>query len=111
MRLLGDPARNFLQRDRRTAGGIVSNLWAMPETQIVSRRFGRSKLRSVSRFSIGTDSPRNYLGVMFVGGPDTLEPDAADVGLALMYPEVPYGEVQPEADLPFVKDPWSLATV
>jgi len=48
---------------------------------------------------------------MFGGGPDTLEPDAADVGLALMYPEVPYGEVQPEADLPFVKDPWSLAMV
>ncbi len=39
---------------------------------------------------------------MFVGGPDTLEPgDTADVGLALMYPEVPYGEVQPEANLPY----------
>jgi hypothetical protein len=38
----------------------------------------------------------NYLGVMFVGGPDSMEPgDTANVKLALMYfPEYPYEEVQ-----------------
>jgi len=41
----------------------------------------------------------NYLGVMLVGGPDTMEPgDTADVKMALMYfPEQSYNEVQPGA--------------
>src|SRR5713226_141321 len=41
----------------------------------------------------------NYLGVMFVGGPDAIRPgETAEVSLALMYfPEEPYTEVQPEA--------------
>jgi len=45
----------------------------------------------------GNHLTENYLGVMFVGGPDTMEPgDAANVKLALMYfPEYPYEEVQP----------------
>ncbi|MFY9949373.1 MAG: hypothetical protein WA261_01745 [Candidatus Sulfotelmatobacter sp.] len=45
----------------------------------------------------GNRLTENYLGVMFVGGPDTMEPgDAANVKLALMYfPEYPYEEVQP----------------
>ncbi|MGA8300222.1 MAG: hypothetical protein WCB53_11905 [Terriglobales bacterium] len=57
-----------------------------PQTQRVAIRDG-------NRFT------ENYLGVMFVGGPDTLEPgDTADVKLALMYfPEYPYEEVQPGA--------------
>ena len=59
---------------------------------------------------IGPDSQRvairegdrfteTYLGVMFVGGPETMEPgDAANVKLALMYfPEYPNEEVQPGA--------------
>jgi hypothetical protein len=101
--LLGDPARNFLQRDRRTAVGIVFNLWAMPETQIVSEEIRKIEVAE-QRVAIldGNRFTENYLGVMFVGGPDTLEPgDTADVGLALMYPEVPYGEVQPETALPY----------
>jgi hypothetical protein len=55
-----------------------------PQTQRVAIRDG-------NRFT------ENYLGVMFLGGPDTLEPgDTADVRLALMYfPEYPYEEVQP----------------
>jgi hypothetical protein len=54
-----------------------------PQTQRVAIRDG-------NRFT------ENYLGVMFVGGPDTLEPgETADVKLALMYfPEYPYDEVQ-----------------
>jgi hypothetical protein len=38
----------------------------------------------------------NYLGVMFVGGPDKMEPgDTAEVKLALMYfPEESYAQVQ-----------------
>lgn len=45
----------------------------------------------------GNRLTENYLGVMFVGGPDSMEPgDAANVKLALMYfPEYPYEEVQP----------------
>ena len=45
----------------------------------------------------GNRLTENYLGVMFVGGPDTMEPgDAANVKLALIYfPEYPYEEVQP----------------
>lgn len=39
----------------------------------------------------------NYLGVMFVGGPDKIEPgDTAEAKLALIYaPEEPYTDVQP----------------
>ena len=45
----------------------------------------------------GNRLTETYLGVMFVGGPDTMEPgDAANVKLALIYfPEYPYEEVQP----------------
>lgn len=45
----------------------------------------------------GNRLTENYLGVMFVGGPETIEPgDTANVKLALMYfPEYPYDEVQP----------------
>lgn len=44
----------------------------------------------------GNHLTENYLGVMFVGGPESMEPgDAANVKLALMYfPEYPYEEVQ-----------------
>lgn len=44
----------------------------------------------------GNVCKEKYLGVMFVGGPDAMEPgDTADVKLALMYfPEEPYNEVQ-----------------
>jgi hypothetical protein len=54
-----------------------------PESQRVAIREG-------NRFT------ERYLGVMFVGGPDTMEPgEAANVKLALMYfPEYPYDEVQ-----------------
>jgi len=47
----------------------------------------------------GNRMTENYLGVMFVGGPDAMEPgDTADVRMALMYfPEQPYDEVQPGA--------------
>ena len=47
----------------------------------------------------GNRCTENYLGVMFVGGPDKMEPgDTADVKLALMYaPENPYTDVQPGA--------------
>ena len=47
----------------------------------------------------GNHLTENYLGVMFVGGPDTMEPgDSAEVRMALMYfPEQPYDEVQPGA--------------
>jgi hypothetical protein len=55
-----------------------------PESQRVAIRGG-------NRFT------EKYLGVMFVGGPDAIEPgDSANVKLALMYfPEYPYDEVQP----------------
>ena len=45
----------------------------------------------------GNRLTENYLGVMFVGGPDSMEPgDVANVKLALMYfPEYPYEEIQP----------------
>jgi hypothetical protein len=47
----------------------------------------------------GNRLTENYLGVIFVGGPDTMEPgDTADVKPALMYfPEYPYDKVQPGA--------------
>jgi hypothetical protein len=55
-----------------------------PESQCVAIREGNRLME-------------NYLGVTFVGGPDSMEPgDAANVKLALMYfPEYPYEEVQP----------------
>ena len=45
----------------------------------------------------GNRLTENHLGVMFVGGPDTMEPgDTANVKLALMYfPEYLYEEVRP----------------
>ena len=45
----------------------------------------------------GNRLTENYLAVIFVGGPESMEPgDAANVKLALMYfPEYPYEEVQP----------------
>jgi hypothetical protein len=47
----------------------------------------------------GNRLTENYLGVMFVGGPDAMEPgDTANIKLALMYfPKYPYEEVQPGA--------------
>ena len=47
----------------------------------------------------GNRLTENYLGVMFVGGPDAMEPGhTANVKLALMYfPKYPYEEVQPGA--------------
>jgi hypothetical protein len=47
----------------------------------------------------GNRLTENYLGVMCVAGPETMEPgDTADVKMALMYfPEQPYTEVQPGA--------------
>jgi hypothetical protein len=47
----------------------------------------------------GKTVTENYLGIMFVGGPDILEPgESADVSLALMYfPEESYNEVVPGA--------------
>lgn len=44
----------------------------------------------------GNRLTESYLGVMFVGGPDAMEPgDTANVKLALMYfPKYPYEEVQ-----------------
>src|SRR3954471_11115529 len=50
----------------------------------------------------------NYLGVMFVGGPDTMEPgDAANVKLALMYfPGISYEEVRPGVTFTVHEGPW-----
>jgi len=77
-----------LTRGRRglSIGAYRPHIVMGPQTQRVAIRDG-------NRFT------ENYLGVMFVGGPDTLEPgDSADVRLALMYfPEYPYEEVQPGA--------------
>lgn len=77
-----------LARGRRGlgSGGYRPHIVMGPQTQRVAIRDG-------NRFT------ENYLGVMFVGGPDTLEPgETADVKLALMYfPEYPYDEVQPGA--------------
>ncbi len=44
----------------------------------------------------GNRLTENYLGVMFVGGPDAINPgESAEVRMALMYfPEEPYAEVQ-----------------
>ena len=58
---------------------------------VIGPQSQRVAIREGDRFT------ENYLGVMFVGGPDTMEPgDAANVKLALMYfPEYPYEEVQP----------------
>lgn len=77
-----------LTRGRRglSSGAYRPHIVMGPQTQRVAIRDG-------NRFT------ENYLGVMFVGGPDTLEAgDTADVRLALMYfPEYPYEEVQPGA--------------
>jgi hypothetical protein len=77
-----------LTRGRRglSSGAYRPHIVMGPQTQRVAIRDG-------NRFT------ENYLGVMFVGGPDTLKPgDTADVRLALMYfPEYPYEEVQPGA--------------
>lgn len=74
-----------LTRGRRglSRGDYRPHIVMGPQTQRVAIRDG-------NRFT------ENYLGVMFVGGPDTLEPgETADVKLALMYfPEYPYDEVQ-----------------
>jgi hypothetical protein len=80
-------------------------------TLLPERSHGRRMLSSGNyrpHIVIGPESQRvaildgnrlteKYLGVMFVGGPDTMEPgDTANVKLALMYfPECPYDEVQP----------------
>ena len=77
-----------LTRGRRglSSGAYRPHIVMGPQTQRVAIRDG-------NRFT------EIYLGVMFVGGPDTLEPgDTADVRLALMYfPEYPYEEAQPGA--------------
>ena len=74
-----------LTRGRRglSSGAYRPHIVMGPQTQRVAIRDG-------NQFT------ENYLGVMFVGGPDTLEPgDTAEVKLALMYfPEYPYQEVQ-----------------
>jgi hypothetical protein len=74
-----------LTRGRRglSSGAYRPHIVMGPQTQRVAIRDG-------NRFI------ENYLGVMFVGGPDTLEPgETAEVKLALMYfPEYPYEEVQ-----------------
>jgi hypothetical protein len=60
---------------------------------VIGSQSQRVAIRDGNRFT------ENYLGVMFVGGPDAMEPgDTAEVKLALMYfPEEPYNEVQPGA--------------
>ena len=67
-----------------SSGHYRPHIVVAPESQHVAVREG-------NRFT------ESYLGVMFVGGPDTMEPgDSANVKLALMYfPEYPYEEVQP----------------
>ena len=47
----------------------------------------------------GNRMTENYLGVVFIGGPEQMEPgDTAEAKLALMYfPEEPYADVQPGA--------------
>ena len=47
----------------------------------------------------GNRLTENYLGVMFVGGPDVMQPgETTEVKMALMYfPDYPYTEVQPGA--------------
>jgi hypothetical protein len=94
-----------LTRGRRglSIGAYRPHIVMGPQTQRVAIRDG-------NRFT------ENYLGVMFVGGPDTLEPgDSADVTLALMYfPEYPYEEVQPGATFTVREGSlvhWSWATV
>jgi hypothetical protein len=60
---------------------------------VIGPQSQRVAIRDGNRFT------ENYLGVMFVGGPDKMEPgDTAEVKLALMYfPDYPYHEVQPGA--------------
>jgi hypothetical protein len=67
-------------------GGYRPHIVMGPQTQRVAIRDGNRLTE-------------NYLGVMFVAGPDAIEPgDTADVKLALIYfPEYPYEEVQPGA--------------
>jgi len=66
------------------SGGYRPHIVIGPQTQRVAIRDGNRLTE-------------NYLGVMFVAGPDAIEPgDTADVKLALMYfPEYPYEEVKP----------------
>lgn len=75
-----------LSRGRRglSSGKYRPHIVIGPESQRVAIREGNRVTEK-------------YLGVMFVGGPDTMEPgEAADVKLALLYfPEYPYDEVQP----------------
>jgi hypothetical protein len=68
------------------SGGYRPHIVMGPQTQRVAIRDGNRLTE-------------NYLGVMFVAGPDAIEPgDTAHVKLALMYfPEYPYEEVQPGA--------------
>lgn len=79
---------------------VEAKFTLLPELAHGRRGLGSGKYRP--HIVIGPESQRiaicdgdrlteNYLGVMFVGGPDTMEPgDAANVKLALMYfPEYP----------------------
>jgi len=85
---------------------VEAKLTLLPELPRGRRGLSTGKYRP--HIVIGPESQRvairegnrlteNYLGVMFVGGPDSMEPgDSANVKLALMYfPEYPYEEVQP----------------
>ena len=85
---------------------VEAKFTLIPELSHGRRGLSTGKYRP--HIVIGPDSQRvairegnrlteNYLGVMFVGGPDSMEPgDAANVKLALMYfPDYPYEEVQP----------------
>jgi hypothetical protein len=88
----------------------VANLTLLPELSR-GRRLFWSEGQYRPHIVIGPQSQRtaiiregnrlteNYLGVAFVGGPETMEPgDTAEVKLALMFfPEYPYDEVQPGA--------------
>jgi hypothetical protein len=85
---------------------VVAKFTLLPELSYGRRGLSTGKYRP--HIVIGPESQRvairegnrmteNYLGVMFVGGPDSMEPgDAANAKLALVYfPECPYEEVQP----------------
>ncbi len=69
-----------------STGGYRPHIVIGPQSQRVAIRDGNRLIE-------------NYLGVMFVGGPESLEPgDTAVVKLALMYaPEEPYADLQPGA--------------
>lgn len=77
-----------LSRGRRglSIGQYRPHIVLGPQSQRISIRDGNRLLE-------------NYLGVMFVGGPDKVEPgETAEAKLALMYaPEEPYTDVQPGA--------------